>query len=144
MGFSFSFVTGGHSTNTAAPCCILRHGGQVDRIGVNNNTRQRSFLCREVMSVRFEGRFVKDSAGDGLLPIADICREFGRAERNIDTRQHWKKTTAFQVYIYLSVSVHCTRQSLLMYYMNAYHTFAPSLSSEMCATLRACLCRLVP
>lgn len=111
---------------------------------MNINTRQRIFLCREVMSVRFEGRFAKDSAGDGLLPIADICREFGRAERDIDTRQHWKKTTAFQLYIFISVLGHCTRQLLLMYYMHAQHTFAPSLNPERCATLRACLCGLVP
>lgn len=37
-----------------------------------------------------EGKSVGDSAGDGLLPTADICEEFGRVERNIDTRWHWK------------------------------------------------------
>lgn len=76
------------------------------------------------MSVRFEGRCVKDSAGGGLVPIADICREFGRAERNIDTRQHWKKGTdsLSGVYIFISVLVHSTRQLLVMYYMHAQRT----------------------
>lgn len=50
-----------------------------------------------------EEALVGDSAGDGLLPTADIRKEFGRAERNIDTRRHWEKRTAFQVYVYILV-----------------------------------------
>jgi len=144
VGSSYSFVAGGHSTNTAALCCISRYGGQVDGVRMNSNTRQRNFLCRELMSTRFEEKFVEDSAGDGLLPIADICEEFGRAERNIDTRQHWKKRTAFQVYIYIFVLVPCTRQLLLMCLSACAAFFAPSLRFGMRASRRASLCGSSP
>lgn len=77
------------------------------------------------MSCTIEETFVGDSAGDGHVPTADICEEFGRAERNIDTRRHWKKRDSLSgVYIYICLST-CTRQLLLMYYMHAQQTFAP-------------------
>lgn len=70
-----------------------------------DNTRQRRFLCRELMSVRLRGKSVGDSAGDGLLPTADICEEFGRAERNIDTRWHWKMRTGGLSAVHICICV---------------------------------------
>jgi hypothetical protein len=105
------------------------------------------------MSIRFEEKFVvKDSAGDELLPLADICKEFRRAERSIDTRQHWKKRTAFQMCIYIHVCVcvclpSCfyTGQLLVMYYMHAQHSLflaaaLNNIRNALASLLLACLC----
>lgn len=84
---------------------------------MNSNTRRTIFLCRELMSARLREKFVGDSAGCGLPPTADICEEFGRAERNIDTRRHWKKRTGLSgVYIFVSVLVRDSCYNVLYAY----------------------------
>jgi hypothetical protein len=96
------------------------------------------------MSTRFEEKFVEDSAGDGLLPIADICEEFGRAERNIDTRQHWKKRTAFQVYIYIYLSWYLVRAVAINVFICMRSFFCSLVRFGMRASRRAGLCGSSP
>lgn len=82
VGFFYSFVAGARSTHIAVLRCISRYSGQVGGVRMNSNTRRRRFLCREVMSVRLRKHSSEVLLEMGLLPTADICEEFGRAERN--------------------------------------------------------------
>lgn len=98
---------------------------------MNSNRRRRRFLCREVMPVRLRKHSPEILLKMDSYRLQTFARSFGRAERNIDTRWHWKKRadSLSGVYICISLST-CTRQLLLMYYMHAQHIFCYMIEIE--------------
>lgn len=103
MGLSCSFVAVGHSTNTAALRCISRYVGQVDGVGMNSNTRQRRFLCRKLMSIRFE------RGNSSEIPLEMDSHRLQRLEKSLGAQSAVSIPASTEeedglsgVYIYLS------------------------------------------